>query len=214
MPFPQTGGPCEADIAGGDSSVRLIVASANPAKAAEIMELLDQVGHVELIRRPLDVPEPIEDGDTFLDNARIKARALVIATGIAAVADDTGLEVAALEGAPGVHTARYAGPRASAEDNIAKLLDALDGVEDRRARWRTLALIAYPDGHELWAEGVCEGRIGFEPWGSNGFGYDPIFIPDEGDGRTFAEMSADEKHDLSHRGQAFRILAKELDLEG
>lgn len=193
--------------------MKLIVASANPAKAGEIMELLDQVVHLELLPRPPEVPEPIENAETFLDNARIKARALVLATGIAAVADDTGLEVAALGGAPGVHTARYAGPRASAEDNIAKLLGALDGAEDRSARWRTLALVAYPDGHELWAEGVCEGRIALEPWGSNGFGYDPVFIPDEGDGRTFAEMSSDEKHELSHRGHAFRILARELDLE-
>lgn len=194
--------------------MKLIVGSANPAKAGEIMELLDQVDHLELLARPMEVPEPIEDGETFLDNARIKARALVVATGIAAVGDDTGLEVTALGGAPGVHTARYAGPRATAEENIAKLLGALEGVEDRSARWRTLALVAHPDGHELWAEGVCDGRIAVEPWGSNGFGYDPVFIPDEGDGRTFAEMSSDEKHELSHRGRAFRILARELELEG
>lgn len=193
--------------------MKLIVASANPGKAAEIMELLDMVQDIELIPRPSDVPIPIEDGETFLDNARIKARALVIATGVAAVADDSGLEVAALNGEPGVNTARYAGPDAGDQDNISKLLDALEGMEDRRARWRALALVAYPDGHELWAEGVCEGSIAEEPWGTNGFGYDPIFIPTEGDGRTFAEMSADEKHDLSHRGQAFRILAKELELD-
>ncbi len=193
--------------------MKLIVASANPGKAAEIMELLDMVQDIELIPRPSDVPIPIEDGETFLDNARIKARALVIATGVAAVADDSGLEVAALNGEPGVNTARYAGPVAGDQDNISKLLDALEGMEDRRARWRALALVVYPDGHELWAEGVCEGSIAEEPWGTNGFGYDPIFIPTEGDGRTFAEMSADEKHDLSHRGQAFRILAKELELD-
>lgn len=193
--------------------MKLIVASANPGKAAEIMELLDMIQDIELIPRPSDVPIPIEDGETFLDNARIKARALVIATGVAAVADDSGLEVAALNGEPGVNTARYAGPDAGDQDNISKLLDALEGMEDRRARWRALALVAYPDGHELWAEGVCEGSIAEEPWGTNGFGYDPIFIPAEGDGRTFAEMSADEKHDLSHRGQAFRILAKELELD-
>lgn len=193
--------------------MKLIVASANPGKAAEIMELLDMIQDIELIPRPSDVPIPIEDGETFLDNARIKARALVIATGVAAVADDSGLEVAALNGEPGVNTARYAGPDAGDQDNISKLLDALEGMEDRRARWRALALVSYPDGHELWAEGVCEGSIAEEPWGTNGFGYDPIFIPAEGDGRTFAEMSADEKHDLSHRGQAFRILAKELELD-
>lgn len=193
--------------------MKLIVASANPGKAAEIMELLDMVQDIELIPRPSDVPIPIEDGETFLDNARIKARAIVIATGVSAVADDSGLEVAALNGEPGVNTARYAGPDASDQDNISKLLGALEGIEDRRARWRALALVAYPDGHELWAEGVCEGFIAEEPWGVNGFGYDPIFIPTEGDGRTFAEMSADEKHDLSHRGQVFRILAKELELD-
>lgn len=193
--------------------MKLIVASANPGKAAEIMELLDLVDDIELISRPPDIPEPIEDGETFLDNARIKAHAVLMATGLATAADDTGLEVTVLEGKPGVHTARYAGPNATAEDNMAKLLEVMEGVEDRSARWRTIALIAYPDGPELWAEGVCEGSIALEAWGTNGFGYDPIFIPDEGDGRTFGEMSADEKHDLSHRGQAFRILARELELD-
>jgi XTP/dITP diphosphohydrolase len=188
--------------------VRLVCASANPDKAREIAAIL--VGH-ELLPRPASVPDVEETGDTLEDNARLKAVALVEATGEAAVADDTGLEVAALGGAPGVYSARYAGEDATYADNVAKLLGALDGAEDRRARFRTVALARFPDGREVLAEGVVDGTISTTARGEGGFGYDPLFVPDEGDGRTFAEMTAAEKHAVSHRGRAFRALSAALD---
>lgn len=183
--------------------MRLVLASANPDKATEIAAIL--VGH-ELLPRPAHVPDVEETGTTLEENARLKAVALVDATGEAAVADDTGLEVAALDGAPGVYSARYAGEDATYADNVAKLLAALDGVADRRARFRTVALARFPDGTERLAEGIVDGVIAMEARGDAGFGYDPIFVPDGGGGRTFAEMSADEKHAVSHRGRAFRAL--------
>jgi XTP/dITP diphosphohydrolase len=183
--------------------MRLVLASANPDKATEIAAIL--VGH-ELLPRPAHVPDVEETGTTLEENARLKAVALVDATGEAAVADDTGLEVAALDGAPGVYSARYAGEDATYADNVAKLLAALDGVADRRARFRTVALARFPDGTERLAEGIVDGVIATEARGDAGFGYDPIFVPDGGGGRTFAEMSADEKHAVSHRGRAFRAL--------
>ena len=184
--------------------MRLVLASANKDKAAEIAAILE--GH-DLLPRPPEVADVDETGDTLEENARLKAVALVEATGVPAVADDTGLEVAALGGAPGVHSARYAGEDATYADNVAKLLAALDGIDDRRARFRTVALARFPDGREVVAEGVVDGTIAREVRGSAGFGYDPLFVPDGGDGRTFAEMSADEKHAVSHRGRAFRALA-------
>jgi XTP/dITP diphosphohydrolase len=158
----------------------------------------------------------VEDGATLRDNARLKARALAAATGEPAVADDTGLEVDALGGAPGVRAARYAGEGATYADNVAKLLRELEAVgargPDRRARFRTVALVAWPDGAELAAEGVVEGVIADEPRGSAGFGYDPLFVPvgPGTDGRTFAELSSEEKAAVSHRGRAFRALATHL----
>jgi XTP/dITP diphosphohydrolase len=189
--------------------LRLVLASANPDKAAEIGEILRVSLDVDLVARPADVPDVVEDGDTLLDNARLKARALVAATGLAAVADDTGLEVDALGGAPGVYSARYAGEHVTYADNVEKLLRELGGAEQRTARFRTVALAAFPDGSELWAEGVVEGSITDAVRGDAGFGYDPVFVPEGGD-RTFAEMSADEKHAISHRGRAFRSLAQAL----
>ena len=183
--------------------MRLVLASANPDKAAEIAAILS--GH-DLLPRPPEVADVDETGDTLEENARLKAVALVGATGEAAVADDTGLEVVALDGAPGVYSARYAGEDATYADNVRKLLAALEGVEDRRARFRTVALARFPDGREVMAEGVVDGTIATEARGDAGFGYDPLFVPDEGDGRTFAEMTADEKHAVSHRGRAFRAL--------
>jgi XTP/dITP diphosphohydrolase len=191
----------------------LVLASANPDKVREIQSVLSSTLDVTLLPRPGSVPEVIEDGETLLDNARLKARALVAATGNAAVADDTGLEVEALDGAPGVYSARYAGEDATYAENVAKLLVALEGVagtEGRRARFRTVALAAFPDGSELWAEGIVDGTIAATARGTNGFGYDPVFVVDVtegGDGRTFAEMSGEEKEAVSHRGRAFRALA-------
>jgi XTP/dITP diphosphohydrolase len=190
------------------------VASANPDKVKEIVAVLSESLDVELVPRPPDVPEVVEDGTTLVDNARLKARALMRATGTAAVADDTGLEVDALGAAPGVYAARYAGEGATYADNVDKLLRELGALADgggaRRARFRSIAFVAFPDGSEVWAEGVMEGAIAAAPRGDNGFGYDPVFEPDVGDGRTFAEMTAAEKDALSHRGRAFRSLARLL----
>ena len=194
--------------------MRLVVASANPDKVAEIAAILTPVG-VDLEPRPASVPDVVEDADTLAGNARLKAVAIAAAVGEAAVADDTGLEVDALDGAPGVRSGRFAGDDASYADNVAKLLGELDRVgasspEQRRARFRTVALVRWPDGEELAVEGTVEGHIAIEGRGGRGFGYDPVFVPDEGEGRTFAEMAPTEKHEMSHRGRAFRALAEAL----
>jgi XTP/dITP diphosphohydrolase len=194
--------------------LRLVLASANPDKAAEIAAVLGATLEIELLPRPSEVPDVVEDGETLLDNARLKARALVAATGLPAVADDTGLEVAALGGAPGVYSARYAGEDVTYADNVAKLLFELDALPDdggeRTALFRTVALVAYPDDTEVWSEGVVDGTIARQAMGTGGFGYDPVFVPTEGGGRTFADMTPDEKHAISHRGRAFRSLAAAL----
>lgn len=189
----------------------LVLATANPDKAREIAEILGPA--VGLVDRPAGVGEVEETGDTLEDNARLKAAAVAAFAGAAAVADDTGLEVDALGGAPGVFSARYAGPGATYADNVAKLLAALDGVPPaaRTARFRTVALAHWPDGREVIGVGVVEGSITTEPRGDQGFGYDPVFAPSEGDGRTFAEMSPEDKHRLSHRGRAFAGLASRLE---
>ncbi len=193
---------------------KFVLASANPDKVAEITAILAPVG-IDLVPRPPEVPDVEETGATLLANARLKAVALVEATGLPAVADDTGLAVDALGGAPGVWSSRYAGPDATYADNVAKLLVALDGVpEDQRtARFETVVVARYPDGSEVTASGAVEGRIATSARGDGGFGYDPIFLPAEGDGRSFAEMAAGEKHALSHRGRAFRAFARRLGLE-
>jgi XTP/dITP diphosphohydrolase len=186
-----------------------VLATANEDKAREIAGILG--GSVTLLPRPEWVEEVDETGETLLDNARLKARALVEATGRPAIADDTGLEVDGLGGAPGVRSARYSGENATYADNVTKLLAALDGLpEPRPARFRTVAVAAWPNGREVVAEGVVEGTIALEPRGSGGFGYDPVFVPAGGDGRTFAEMRSEEKNGLSHRGRAFRALAAGL----
>ncbi len=190
--------------------MRLVIATGNPGKAREIAAVLSAVEDLELLPRPGDLPEPEENGATLLDNARIKAQAVMAATGEAAVADDTGLEVMALDGAPGLHTARYAGPHATFDDNIRRLLAELEGVAERRARWRTVALVTLPGGGEIVGEGTCDGTITEAPRGARGFGYDPVFVPDGGDGRTFAELAPEEKNAVSHRGRAFRDLAVRL----
>lgn len=197
------------------SDLTLVIASANVDKAAEIADILGTVPGLLLVPRPADVPDVEETGDTLEANARLKAQALCRATGQAAVADDTGLEVAALDGAPGVYSARFAGEGATYADNVAKMLTELDqvgavGPGARRARFRSVAFVAYPDGSEVWVEGAVDGTITPDARGAGGFGYDPIFAPDGFDGRTFAQMTAGEKHAISHRGRAFRALATRL----
>lgn len=197
------------------STQRLVLASANPDKAAEIADILGEVSGLILVPRPASVPDVVEDGATLVDNARLKAVAIMEATGEPAVADDTGLEVTALNGAPGVYSARFAGEGATYADNVDKLvreLVAAGAIEpsQRSARFRTVALVAFPGGDEVVAEGEVIGSIATEPAGAAGFGYDPLFIPEGVAGRTFAQMSPGEKHALSHRGRAFRALADKL----
>jgi XTP/dITP diphosphohydrolase len=190
-----------------------VLATANPDKAEEISAVLAEAGApVDLEPRDPTLPEIVETGATLEDNARLKAVEVATWTGRPAIADDTGLEVDALGGAPGVLSARFAGEDATYADNVNLLLERLDGVapDQRTARFATVAIARWPDGREVAALGTVEGRIVEEPRGSGGFGYDPVFAPDEGDGRTFAEMSSAEKHACSHRGRAFRTLADGL----
>ena len=191
-------------------TLRCVVATANPDKAMEIVAIMSQVGDVELLARPGDIGEIEETGDTLLENARIKALALCEASGEVAIADDTGLEVDGLGGAPGVWSARYAGEDATYDDNVNKMLTELGGSDDRTARFVTVAFAAFPDGSEIFASGEVVGQITTERRGEAGFGYDPIFAPDEADGRTFAQMTATDKNAISHRGRAFRALAEQL----
>jgi XTP/dITP diphosphohydrolase len=165
-----------------------------------VLDSLDR--DIEIVRG-LEWPEVEETEPTLEGNARLKARAVAAATELPALSDDTGLEVDALGGAPGVHTARYSGPNATYEDNVVKLLADLEGVDDRRARFRTVIALVTPGGEELVAEGVLDGSIGSVPRGSGGFGYDPVFVVDD---RTLAELSSAEKHSISHRARALRAL--------
>jgi XTP/dITP diphosphohydrolase len=186
---------------------RLVVASKNPDKITEIEDVLDPLGLTQEIVRGLDWPEVEETGHTLEDNALLKARTVSVSVGLPALADDTGLEVAALGGRPGVNTARFAGTTASYADNVKLLLEQLEGVTDRRALFRTVVALVFPDGAEVVAAGTVEGVITLERRGERGFGYDPVF---EVGGRTLAEMSLADKSQLSHRARALRALAATL----
>ena len=192
--------------------MRLVCASANPDKVIEIKAVLAPLG-IEVLPRPDGVGDIVEDAPSLEGNARLKASAICEATGLPAVADDTGLEVDALGGAPGVLSARYAGEDATYADNVMKLLDALSDLpdpEDRLARFRTVVMVCFPDGREVTAAGWVDGAITRGQRGHNGFGYDPVFEPIEGDGRTFAELTTEEKNGVSHRARALRALAELL----
>ena len=191
---------------------RVVIATRNRGKIRELQALLEDLG-VELVSvaEMEGVPEVVEDGATFLENARKKAVEVARATGLPAIADDSGLEVDALQGRPGIYSARYAGQGASDRDNYMKLLKELEGVpeEKRTARFRCVMVAALPDGTFIWTDGTCEGLIAEEPKGSQGFGYDPVFyLPDRG--RTMAEISKEEKNAISHRGKAMRRLKEKL----
>ena len=193
---------------------RLVVASLNRAKAREIQQILseEELGFevVSLADFPA-VALPPEVGTTFAENAVAKAKHVVRATGLPAIADDSGLEIDALDGRPGVLSARFAGPEASDEDRYGKVLGLMEEVPDarRRARFRCAAAYSEPEGETLLAEGVCPGRIARRPAGAGGFGYDPIFIP-HGHHVTMAQLKPDQKHAISHRGRALRLLARLL----
>ena len=188
----------------------VVVATRNRGKLREILVLLEEskLGFrlVTIDELAPDV-ELREDEATFEGNALAKARQAASATGLPALADDSGLEVDALGGAPGVHSARYAGPQARYADNVAKLLRELAGVpsEKRTARFRTVCVAAWPDGTEISADGALAGTITEEPRGTNGFGYDPVFVP-KGETRTYAELSEEEKNAISHRARAAKAL--------
>jgi XTP/dITP diphosphohydrolase len=193
---------------------RVIVATANRGKLAEIRSALDFEGWefvtaADLGREPLEVAET---GETFETNARLKARAYHEVFGLPALADDSGLEVDALGGAPGAYSSRYAGEDATDTDNNLKLIEALAGApaEERTARFRSAIVLVEQDGAEIVASGACEGSIGFIPRGEGGFGYDPLFLPEATPGRTMAELELAEKNAISHRGAALRALKAAL----
>ncbi len=190
--------------------LRLMVSTRNPGKLREIRRMLE--GAPVVLVSPddyPDAPEVEEDGLTLEENARKKAEALGRHTGLVALADDTGLEVDALGGHPGVFSARFAGPACDDAANRRQLLDRLAGHTDRSARFRTVMAIAEPDGGIRIFHGVCEGTITTQERGSGGFGYDALFVPDGFD-ETFAEMDLEEKNAISHRGRALRKAAEWL----
>ena len=188
----------------------LLVATRNEHKLRELREALPGI---ELEPLPAGVELPPEEGDTFAANAIGKARAAREATGRAAIADDSGIEAAALGGRPGVHSARFAGEGASDEANLAKLLSKLAESEDRRVTYICVIALVDEAGAESLFDGRCEGTLAREPRGSGGFGYDPAFVPDDTgpeDERTMAELAPAEKNAISHRGRAARALAAAL----
>jgi XTP/dITP diphosphohydrolase len=185
----------------------VVVASKNPDKIAELEAVLAGFDPPITVVRDLEWPDVVETEPTLEGNAVLKAAAVVRATGHAAIADDTGLEVDALGGEPGVQTARYAGPDASYTDNVARLLEELAGVDHRSARFRTVIALADPDGTVVVVEGVLGGSIARQPRGEGGFGYDPVF---EVHGRTLAEIPIEEKNRISHRARALQALEASL----
>ena len=193
---------------------QFLVATGNPHKTEAIRGILADypITLSDLSEHP-GIPEPEETGDSFLDNALLKSRYYTKLTGLAAMADDSGLEVDALGGAPGVHSARYAGADTPHSEKMARVLEALKDVPEsqRTARFRCVAALTFPDGREYTAEGAMEGLIGPAPRGEGGFGYDPIvFLPELG--CTVAELSPQQKDEISHRGKAFRALMKKLEV--
>ena len=193
---------------------RIVLASGNPGKLAEIQRVLAGEARIWLAQSDFEVPEAEESGLTFVENAIIKARNASAFTGLPALADDSGLEVDALAGAPGIYSARYAGPGKRDADNNAKLLDVLTVYPEpqaRTARFRcVMVLLRHPaDPAPIIAEGVWSGRIALAPRGAQGFGYDPVFVP-EGESRHAAELPAEEKDAASHRGQALAALKAHL----
>jgi len=192
-------------------TTRLVLGTTNPGKVAELTMLLSGI---EVVPRPPGMGDVAETADTLEGNARLKSRAVCAAAGEAAVADDTGLEVDALDGAPGVWSARFAGPDATDQQNVDLLLERLAGVayRQRTARFRTVVVVTWPTGAELVVEGICRGRITTERRGDGGFGYDPVFEPDERPGQTFATLDLGDKNAISHRGRALAALRRSLGL--
>lgn len=195
--------------AGGVRLRRLAIASHNAGKVAEIAALLHPLGIRATTAAALGLAEPEETGASFAANAALKARAAARACGLPALGDDSGLEVAALGGRPGIHSARWGGPKRDFAAAMARIERELAGAADRRARFRCALALAFPDGGIMGFQGCVEGRLAFPPRGANGFGYDPIFVP-EGAALSFGEMAADEKRAFSHRVRAFARLKAAL----
>ena len=191
--------------------MKFILATKNLKKLKELQRILQPLGHDDISERDLEspLPEVVEDADTFEGNALKKARSAMKFTGLAAVADDSGLCVDYLDGAPGVYSARYAGEGQNDDENNKKLLNALGDLpkNQRTARFVSAVAVVFADGTEFTVRGSCEGYIGYEPQGENGFGYDPLFIGEKG---CFGNLTDAEKDSISHRGKALRKMAEEL----
>lgn len=184
---------------------KLVIASHNPGKVREIADLLRPFGVEVVSAGDLDLPEPEETEDTFIGNALLKANAAAKASGLPALSDDSGLAVNALDGAPGIYSARWAGPEKDFMVAMKLVEELMRGTEDRSAKFVCALALAWPDGHTEVFEGTVAGYITWPPAGEKGFGYDPIFIA-EGETITFAEMEPERKHAMSHRADAFRQL--------
>ncbi|MBF0374083.1 MAG: RdgB/HAM1 family non-canonical purine NTP pyrophosphatase [Alphaproteobacteria bacterium] len=184
---------------------KLVIASHNAGKVREIADLLAPFGVEVVSAGALGLAEPDETGLTFADNARLKAHAAATASGLPALADDSGLAVNALGGRPGIHSARVAGPQRDFAMAMRTIEDELAGQSDRSARFVCALTLAWPDGREVTVEGLVEGDLVWPPRGTRGFGYDPVFVA-KGDSRTFAEIDPAEKHAISHRADAFKKL--------
>ena len=184
---------------------KLVIASHNLGKVREIGELLAPFGVQTISAGELDLPEPVEDGDSFIANAEIKALASASASGLPALADDSGLEVNALNGEPGIYSARWAGPKKDFAVAMAEINRQLGDSTDRKANFTCALTLAWPDGHMESFEGKVFGNLTWPMRGDKGFGYDPVFVP-EGHQQTFAEMEPAAKHAMSHRADAFKQL--------
>lgn len=198
-----------------DSNKTVVVATGNAHKVVEIEAILrDVLPDVRFIALGElgEFPDPVEDGDSFVANALIKARAAFEQTGFMAIADDSGLVVDALDGAPGIYSARYAGEHGNDEANNNKLLSELTFVDDdkRSAHFHSSVVLIKKDGTVVVGEGICPGKIGYAPQGTNGFGYDPLFLPDAVEGLTMAQLTPEQKNSISHRFYALKDLASQL----
>jgi XTP/dITP diphosphohydrolase len=187
------------------TETKLVIASHNAGKVREIAELLSDKGVTVISAGDLNLPEPEETGTTFAANAKLKAIAAAEASGLPALADDSGLCVVGLDNAPGIYSARWAGPAKDFTMAMDTIRTKLDGNPDRSAFFVCALALAWPDGHCEIVEGKVHGALTFPPRGDKGFGYDPIFVAN-GDTRTFAEIDPDEKHAISHRANAFELL--------
>ena len=190
--------------------MKFVLASHNKGKLRELQAILGDLGVEVVSQSDLGLNlEPEENGETFAENARIKARAVMEASGLPAIADDSGLCVDALQGGPGVFSARYGGPGLSDPQKAQLLLRNMRGLTPRTCHFACHITCCFPDGDELDAEGTCDGTVAFAPMGEDGFGYDPVFFVPRLK-KTFAQLSAEEKNAISHRGNALRSFAEQL----